>query len=63
MIDLVGHPPETFLSGALLIRGKDLYKRLAAMAKPKAFKTKQIKEMSEVVMKVGLLIHQDQCDD
>ena len=32
------------------------------MAKPKAFKTKPIKEMSEVVMKVGLLIHQEQCD-
>ena len=64
VIDLVGHPLETFFSsGALLIRGKDLYKRLAAMAKQKAFKTIPIKKMSEVVIKVGLLIHQEQCDD
>ena len=33
------------------------------MAKPKSFKTKPIKEMSKVVMKVGLLIYQEQCDD
>ena len=63
VINLVGHPEETFLSGALLIRGKDLYKRLVAMAKPKAFKTKPTKEMSKVAMKVGLPIHQMQCDD
>ena len=54
---------EVLSSGALLNQGKDRYKRLVAMAKPKSFKTKPIKEMSEVVMKVGLLIHQEKCDD
>ena len=55
VIDLIGRLVKTVLSGTLLNQGKDCYKRLAAMAKQTLFKTKLIKEMSGVVMKVGLL--------
>ena len=53
VINLVGQPLCVRMSGVMLHQGKDLYKRLAAMAKPKLFKTKHIKEMSKAAMNLG----------
>ena len=54
---------EDILSGNKLIQGKHQFECLAAEVKTKSFKSKAIKEISQPVMILGRLIHEEHCED
>ena len=51
------------LSGDKLIRGEHQFEHLAAKVKTKSFRSKAIKEISQPVMILGRLIHEEHCED
>jgi len=54
---------EDILSGNTLAQGEELYGRLKILVNASAFKSKPIKDISQLVMKFGKLIHQEHCQE